>query len=241
MTELDDLLEEGRAAIARMDPPGGLWEQALERAHADVPSDLDLIEDRRRRPPSRWLAAAAVAACMVALVAIAVLVTRDDGEVVTSRQPEPTTTTTGEASSLLAKGEDLQFGSLDPSPRRTLDVDAEEHAGAVSGTFQVDGVVVAIECADTETSGDDLILGGTVTEDPGGQGLEVFDGTATVGDLVALVIRERAGFADRVTLQADWGARSCADLVISVPYNLDGGFFQDVDADIETGRLGGGN
>ena len=40
MTELDDRLEEGRAAVARMDPPADLWAQAIERAHADVPADL---------------------------------------------------------------------------------------------------------------------------------------------------------------------------------------------------------
>ena len=142
MTELDDRLDEARAAVARMDPPGDLWDRALERAHADGPAELDRIDDRRRRPSSRWLAAAAVAACLLAVAAVAAVVTRDDREVVTSHQPEPTTTTTtGDGSSLLAKGEHLRMGSTAPSPWRTLDVDAEQRADQVSGTFRVDGVV----------------------------------------------------------------------------------------------------
>ena len=65
------------------------------------------------------------------------------------------------------------------------------------------------------------------------------DGDVAVGDLVALVIRQQARTHDRVTFRPGDGAASCAELVESVPYNLDGGFFQDVEPNIVTGRLNG--
>jgi hypothetical protein len=118
--------------------------------------------------------------------------------------------------------------------------------GEVTGEFRVDNVVVTVQCADTEFDEQDLILGGEVTDDPGGQGLLVAPGMGlvadpgpgrfvAVGDVVALIIREENASRDSVTLY-DTGylppgngrAGSCTELVESVPGDLDGGFFNPV-------------
>ena len=58
-----------------------------------------------------------------------------------------------------------------------------------------------------------------------------------MGDLLVLIIRN--GYpVDQVALRANESdAGSCTELVESVPYNLDGGFFNEVEdgEDIETG------
>ena len=121
---------------------------------------------------------------------------------------------------------------------QTLNIDAVEQDGEVTGEFRVNNVVVTLQCADTEFDGRDLILGGEMTDDPDDQGLvaDVGDATVTVGDLLALIIREDDPDSYRVTLYANDSAGSCTELVESVPFNLDGGFFAGVDAgDIENG------
>lgn len=58
--------------------------------------------------------------------------------------------------------------------------------GEVTGEFRVENVVVTLQCADDEIDGQDLILGGEVTDDPDGQGLGIrYGGRVAVGDLVA--------------------------------------------------------
>jgi hypothetical protein len=102
-------------------------------------------------------------------------------------------------------------------------------AGEVIGEFRVNNVVVTLQCADTERDGQDLILGGEVTDDPDGQGLRLGLGrqNVAVGDLLALIIREgqSAPGSYRLSLYANGGAGSCTELVESVPYDLDGGYF----------------
>lgn len=143
----------------------------------------------------------------------------------------------------LAKGEDVEIvdrGMSGGLAGQTLNIDAEREDGQVTGEYRVDDVVVTLQCADTDTIDGEIRLGGEVTDDPDGQGLAVIDDRrVAVGDLVVLVIRERGPDFDQVALYADDRAGSCAELVGSVPYNLDGGFFNDVeDGDaIETGQV----
>jgi len=106
--------------------------------------------------------------------------------------------------------------------------------------------VVAVQCAGATNGGRDLILGGVVTENSDGPG-RLDETTVAVGDLLALIIRNApsGGRTQRVTLYQPslWygeqasNSGSCIELVESVPDNLDGGFFDDVDGDrdIETG------
>lgn len=129
---------------------------------------------------------------------------------------------------------------------QTLSIDAEQQDGVVTGAFRVGNVVVAIQCAGATNGGRDLILGGVVTENSDGPG-RLDETTVAVGDLLALIIRNAppGGRTQRVTLYQPslWygeqasNSGSCIELVESVPDNLDGGFFDDVDGDrdIETG------
>ena len=99
--------------------------------------------------------------------------------------------------------------------------------GEVTGEFRVDNVVVTVQCADTEFDEQDLILGGEVTDDPDGRGLGTGGHNVAVGDQLALIIREgqsRPG-SYNPALYVNSSAGSCTDLVESVRYNLDGGYF----------------
>lgn len=173
--------------------------------------------------------------------------------------PEPST---DDGPTTLARGEGVEIGGFSPLTGRTLNLDAVEQDGEVTGEFRVDDVVITLECADTAFYGHDLILGGQVSDDPDGQGLVytsqggelladgsfAFSGeeSVAVGDLVALVIREDRDEdgpgRQRVTLYAGESIRdndhpgSCTELVESIP-NLDGGYFNDVAGDIETNLL----
>jgi hypothetical protein len=57
------------------------------------------------------------------------------------------------------------FGGLNGG---TLNIDAKELDGVVSGEFQIGNVVVTIQCAGTRRSIGDLILGGVVTDNTDG-------------------------------------------------------------------------
>jgi hypothetical protein len=122
----------------------------------------------------------------------------------------------------IAKGEDIELvGDSGDLSSQTLNIDAEEQDGEVSGELRISDNVATIQCADTETDGV-VIIGGK-----GIAGPDIGD-----GDLLALVIRE--GEPDSVALVAnDAGATSCTELVASIPDSL---FAQDSDfVDLEAG------
>lgn len=134
----------------------------------------------------------------------------------------------GDGARTLAKGEDIELvGAGEGLNDQTLNIDAVEKDGEVSGEFRITDNVVAIQCADTETDGV-IVLGGK-----GIAGPDVAD-----GDLQALVIR--VGEPDSVALVGnDVGATSCAELVASIPDSMfaDDGLFDELEDgdDIETG------
>jgi hypothetical protein len=134
----------------------------------------------------------------------------------------------------LAKGDVEIIKSFGGLNGQTLSIDAEQQDGVVTGEFRIGNIAVAIQCAGTTTEGKDLTLGGVVTErdDPARR--------VAVGDQLALIIRNEAvpgGRTQRVTLHQTSVTGSCNELIASVPYNLDGGFFEDVvgGIDIQTG------
>jgi hypothetical protein len=248
MSELDDRLKEGRETVATMGPPEDLWARVVERSNDGYAAVLDLtVAPQHRRRPSLWLAVVAVAACLLAVVAVAAAVTADRQAVDTvdpAESPTPTTdTTTTEAAddgpTTLAKGEDVEIGGFAGLAGQTLNIDAVEEDGEVTGEFRVDNVVVTLQCADTEFDEQDLILGGEVTDDPDGQGLGTGGHNVAVGDQLALIIREgqsRPG-SYMPALYVTGSAGSCTELVESVRYNLDGGYFTrgQEGIDIESG------
>ena len=135
----------------------------------------------------------------------------------------------------LASGEDVELVGDNDLGGQTLDISAEEEGGEVTGEVgftdsdNADSTaVVTLECADTDTEGV-VILGGEITS--------TSDAPDTVGDLVALFIRE--GDPDSVALWFDEGENaSCSDLLANRHDVLDDdSAFVDVEAgsDIETG------
>jgi hypothetical protein len=135
----------------------------------------------------------------------------------------------------LASGEDVELAGDNDLGGQTLDINAEEEDGDVDGEVLFtdsdnadSSAVVTVECADTDTDGV-VILGGEITSSS--------DSSDTVGDLVALFIRE--GDPDSVALWFDEGENaSCSELVENRHDVLDDdSAFVDVEAgsDIETG------
>jgi hypothetical protein len=103
----------------------------------------------------------------------------------------------------LAKGEDIELVGEDDLGGQTLNINAEEQDGEVTGEFRISNDVITIECADTDTDGV-VILGGDVTTSENFEGLH------------ALIIRE--GDPDSVSLysnEVDGG--SCTELLDSIP------------------------
>jgi hypothetical protein len=111
---------------------------------------------------------------------------------------------------------------------QTLNIRAEKKDGEVTGELRFADlggeILVAVECADTDTDGA-LILGGTITE------------SNDMSGLVALFIRE--GDPDRVAVWLDLGENaSCSDLLANRHDVLDDeSAFVDVEdgSDIEIG------
>ena len=140
----------------------------------------------------------------------------------------------------------MELDGFGPLHGQTLNIDAVEQDGEVTGELRINDVVVTVQCANTV--GDQTSLGGEVTDNPDGQPLPVIDvADVTVNDpgaegkLVAVIIREGdAELRDRVALYANDRAGSCTELVEPLSPGLDGGFFTSVafGHDIETG---GGN
>jgi hypothetical protein len=190
-------------------PAEDLWARVVERASDDAAVVHELtVAPKHRRRPGVWLAAAA---CLLAVVAVATVVTAGRQSVDTIGPSEsPTNPTDGPT--LLAHGVGVRLVGPNGGPnsleRQTLDINAQEENGQVTGTFKyyndsfVLKVEVRVECADTDTGGV-VILGGRVTHDTerGGE----------LGEQQVLVINE--GNPDRVAL-IDFGkSGSCADLI----------------------------
>lgn len=133
----------------------------------------------------------------------------------------------------LAKGEDVHFVGSGPIAEQTMDINAQEEDGKVTGEAQFNSIAVSFECADTEIDGL-VILGGEVTAPSA-------DGTPARGDLMAVLIRE--GDPDRLNVwiegeDDDYG--SCQGLLDAIPPDerrADSNVFVDVEEgdDIETG------
>jgi hypothetical protein len=153
-----------------------------------------------------------VALAAVAVIALTACGDDDDG---------PTT---------LAQGEDVELVGDEDVGGQTLNISAEEEDGEVSGELRFTDpggeVVVAVECADTDTDGV-VILAGTVTESTDDE----------ISGLVALFIRE--GDPDSVAVWLDEGDNeSCSDLLAGRHDVLeDESAFVEVEdgSDIETG------
>ena len=62
----------------------------------------------------------------------------------------------------LAQGEDIELVGEDGLGGQTLNIDAVEENGEVTGEFRVSEVVTRVDCADTVTDGI-VIVGGEVT------------------------------------------------------------------------------
>lgn len=132
-------------------------------------------------------------------------------------------------STTLASGKDVELVGTDDLGGQTLNIDVTQDGDEVTGELRFTDssgeVVVAVECADTDTDGI-VILGGTVTESTGD----------ALSGLVALFIRE--GDPDRVAVWLDGGENpTCADLLANRHDVLDddSAFFEVEDgSDIET-------
>jgi hypothetical protein len=131
----------------------------------------------------------------------------DDDDSSTTTNESTTTAEPGgtdDGSRTLARGEGIDFIGSGGLADQTMDIDATEEDGQVTGeaSFEPHGSVVALTCADTDTDGI-LLIGGQFTQVPE-------DGDERVGMWVTVVIRE--GDPDRAfTWHADEGTASCAE------------------------------
>ena len=129
------------------------------------------------------------------------------------------------APKLLARG-NVEFVGNEGLGENTMDINAEEHDGTVTGEARFNEIVVAFECADLDAPDGVVILGGNVTAPSS-------DGSPAVGELMAVVIRD--GDPDGVTVWFDEGAsESCADMLGTIPDDVPLTLVEDGD-DIETG------
>jgi hypothetical protein len=105
----------------------------------------------------------------------------------------------------LAKGEDIELVGDNDLGGQTLNIDAVDESGEVTGEFRITNDVITVECADTDTDGV-VILGGEVTTSD----------NFPAGELMFMIIRE--GDPDSVAIgnNAD-NAASCTELVESIP------------------------
>lgn len=156
-----------------------------------------------RRLPTALLCASALLPGTVAC--------SDDDEPSSSNTTTPESTTTSapdaDGQTVLARGDDVEFVGDDGFAGQTLDINAVEKDGVVSGEFSISDVVfVRIECANTDTDGI-VTVGGTVTK---GDPTHVGD----VGALLAMTIWE--GDPDRAALGGDPGnVETCTELLDS--------------------------
>lgn len=129
----------------------------------------------------------------------------------------------------LARG-DVEFVGSSGLGEQRVDITAEEENGKVTGEvrFTPNGAVITFECADTDTDGL-IVLGGEVTTTSA-------DGDETVGERMAVIIRE--GDPDSMTIWYDdpGTSGSCSELLESIPEDQDSNFVDVEDGDdIETG------
>jgi hypothetical protein len=123
------------------------------------------------------------------------------------------TTTTEEGTTILAKG-DVRFAASSGLGGQTIDITAVEQDGQVTGEARFSfGLVLDLQCADTEAEGL-VILGGEATAEDGN--------SAEVGDRVAVIIRE--GDPDSALVwyelplpEGEVAAGSCQEFVDSIP------------------------
>ena len=124
---------------------------------------------------------------------------------------EPTTSDDGPTT--LAEG-DVTFAGSSGLGGQTMDITAVEQDGQVTGETRFSfGLVLDLQCADTDTDGL-VLLGGEVTAEDGD--------SAEVGDRVAVIIRE--GDPDGVLLwyelplpEGEVAAGSCREFLDSLP------------------------
>ena len=173
-----------------------------------------------------------VAAVATAATAIVMLSACGDDDSSTTTPESSTTNTEAPAAgaTTLAKGEDVELVGDTGLGDQKLNIDAEEANGQVTGEMRItdpdDGeVVIAVDCADTDTDGV-VILAGTVME-----------ADNDTSGLVALFIKE--GDPDSVAVWYDeFENPSCGNLLQNRRDLLDDdSAFVDVedDSDIETG------
>lgn len=142
-------------------------------------------------------------------------------------------TTSDDGPTTLAKGDVTFVGSTDLGGQ-TMDITAMEQDGQVTGEARFSfGLILDLQCADTDTDGV-VILGGEATAEDGD--------AATVGDRVAVIIRE--GDPDSALIwyelplpEGEVAAGSCGEFIDSLPHDQFTGLFVDIAEgdDIETG------
>ena len=170
----------------------------------------------------------AVAGAATAILLLAAC-SDDDEDSSSTTEESSTTQATADDATALARGEDVELVGTDNLGGQTLNIDATRDGDEVTGELRFTDpsgeVVVAVECADTDTDGV-VILGGTVTESTDDE----------ISGLVALFIRE--GDPDRVAVWLDGGENpTCTDLLANRHDVLDddSAFFEVEDgSDIET-------
>ena len=125
------------------------------------------------------------------------------------------TTTSGDGPTTLAKGDVTFTGSTDLGGQ-TMDITAVEQDGQVTGEARFSfGLILDLQCADTDTDGL-VILGGEATAEDGD--------AATVGDRVAVIIRE--GDPDSAVVwyelplaEGEVAAESCGEFLDAIPHD----------------------
>lgn len=239
----DHLRRRAAAAIPRYDLEGIEQSQADAEDHDSLASPFP-IDAKRRRGRSRLLAVVAAASILLALIGALLLL--DDPETVdTTPATDPPTVSepppNGDSPTILATADDVPVSGVMELGGKTLSVHAVEQNGKITGEFRVNNLVVTLHCAVRNGVGD-LILGGNVTEDPDRQsfaldpraiGFDAID--VRVGDLFALIIRDKGPVGDRVSVYADDSAGSCTQLIDAAAQRpTDGGFFDYAGGDIKT-------
>jgi hypothetical protein len=154
----------------------------------------------------------------------------DDDSTTTTEAADPGPTT-------LAKGEDIELVGGFGLGAQTLNIDAEQGNGEVTGEVRMTGpdgeLVVTIECADTDTDSE-VVLGGTITQ-PADE--------PTMSGRFALIIREGSpdtvtGWIEEPDPESGELATSCAEFLETLPAAAtDESAFVEVEpgGDIETG------
>ena len=172
--------------------------------------------------------AAPIASAATAILLLGACGDDDDSSTTASESSTSTSELADGGPTTVAKGEDIELvgGPHSGFGNQTLNIDAVEENGEVTGEFRITDNVFPIECANTDTEGV-VIIGGTATA-----------GSDFLGMLHALIIRE--GDPDSVSLYpADDDAATCTEMLESIPDDLrpyDSEFVDvHVGEDIETG------